>query len=106
MEQGRAAERILPRAPHLAERLDEVSGILMQSQQFEIALDGLLDMVFEHRDDQLILAGEVRIERAAGEAGRGRDRLDAGAADALFLEHAGGRLEQFVAGIVPGRPGP
>jgi len=77
----------------------------MQCQQFEIALDRLLEVVLEHGDDELVLAGEVRIERAAGEAGQGRDRLDAGAADTLVLEHAGGGLEQLVAGIVPGRSG-
>ena len=62
-------------------------------------------MIFEHRDDQLVLAGEIRIECAAREPGCGRDCLDAGGIDALFLEHERGRLEQFVAGIVPGRSG-
>ena len=90
MEQGRAAERVLPRAPHLAERFDEVRGILMMGQKVETTLDRLLDVIFQHGDDQLVLAGEVRIERAAGEAGGQRDRLDAGAADALVLEHARG----------------
>ena len=44
---------------------------------------------------------EIRIERAAGETGGSRDGLDAGGIDALFLEHARRRLEQFVAGLVP-----
>ena len=48
---------------------------------------------------------EIRIERPARETGRGRDRFDAGGIDALFLEDARRRLEQFVAGIVPGRSG-
>ncbi len=65
----------------------------------------LLDVILEHGDDQFVLALEVGIERAAGETGRGRDGFDAGAADAVFLEHARGRLEQLVAGIVTGRSG-
>ena len=67
--------------------------------------NGLLDVILEHGDDQLVLALEIRIERPAREAGRRRDRLDAGAADALFLEHARRRLEQLFAGVVPGRSG-
>ena len=79
--------------------------VLVPGEQVEIAPDRLLDVILEHGDDQLVLALEIRIERAAGEAGRGRDGLDAGAADALFLEHARRRLEQLFAGIVPGRSG-
>ena len=66
-------------------------------------MDRLRDVILDHGDDQLVLAPEIRIERAAAEAGRRRDGLDAGAADALFLEHARRRLEQLFAGIVPGR---
>ena len=69
------------------------------------APDRLLDVILEHGDDQLVLALEIRIERAARETGRRRNGLDAGAADALFLEHARRRLEQLFAGIVPGGSG-
>ena len=102
---GAAAERVLL-AVHVLQRFDEIRDVAVLRQQVEIAPDRLFDVILEHGDDQLVLAGEVRIERAARETGRGRDGLDAGAADALFLEHARGRLEQFVAGIVPGRSGP
>ena len=77
----------------------------MLGEQIEIAPNGLLDVILEHGDDQLVLAPEIRIERAARETGRGRDGLDAGAADALFLEDARRRLEQLFAGIVPGGSG-
>ena len=70
-------------------------------EQIADAPDGLLDVILEHGDDQFVLALEVRIERPAREAGRRRDRLDAGAADTLFLEHARRRLEQLFAGVVP-----
>jgi hypothetical protein len=63
------------------------------------------DVVLEHGDDQFVLALEVRIEGAAREARRSHDRLDAGAANTLFLEHARRCLEQLVAGFVPGRSG-
>ncbi len=81
------------------------AGFLCSARRSMHAPDRLLDVVLEHGDDQLVLALEIRIERAAREAGRGRDGLDAGAADALFLEHARRRLEQFFAGIVPGGSG-
>jgi hypothetical protein len=68
--------------------------------------NGLFDVLLDHGDDQLVLALEVRVERSTREAGRGRDILDAGAADALFLADACGRLEQLFAGIVPCRSGP
>ena len=91
-------------APRL-QRVDEVREVLVPGEQIEIAPDRLLDVVLEHGDDQLILAFEIRIERAAGKTGGGRNRLDAGAADALFLEHPRRCLEQFFAGVVPGGSG-
>ena len=105
VEQGRAAERILLAAVHRLHRVDEIRKVPMPGQQIEITSSRLLDVILEHGDDQFVLALEVGIERAAGETGRGRNGFDAGAADAVFLEHARGRLEQFVAGIVPGRSG-
>ena len=78
----------------------------MPGEQIEIASDRLLDVILEHRDDQFVLALEIRIERAARKTGRSGNGLDAGAADALFLEHARRRLEQLFAGIVPRRSGP
>ena len=79
--------------------------LLVLGEQIEIASNGLLDVILEHGDDQLVLALEIRIERPAREAGRGRDGLDAGAADPLFLEDARRRLEQLFAGVVPGGSG-
>ena len=85
------------------QRVDEIRKVLVPGEQIVNAPDRLLDMILEHGDDQLVLALEIRIERPARKAGRGRDGLDAGAADALFLEYPRRRLEQLVAGIVPGR---
>ena len=68
-----------------------------------MVLQRALDMVLQHGDDQIVLAREVRIEGAAGEAGGGGNRLDAGRADAAFLEDPGRRLEQLLPRIVAGR---
>ncbi len=100
VQQRGAAERILPAAIGGAQRFQEVGQVAVLGEQIEIALDRLLDVILEHRDDQFILALEVRIERATGETRRRRDRLDAGAADALFLEHPRGCLEQLLAGVI------
>src|SRR5205814_7193092 len=97
----RAAERILLAAVHGLQRIDEIRKISVLLEQIADAPDRLLDVILEHGDDQFVLALEVRIERPAREAGGRRDRLDAGAADALFLEHARRRLEQLFAGVVP-----
>ena len=105
MQKRGTAERILPAAVHGLQRIDEIREVFVPGEKIEIALDGLLDVILEHGDDQFVLALEIRIERPAGEAGRGRNGLDAGAADALFLEHARRRLEQLFAGVVPGRSG-
>ncbi|MGY3356841.1 uncharacterized protein YcgL (UPF0745 family) [Bradyrhizobium sp. GM0.4] len=105
MEQRRAAERILPCAIHRLQRRDEVVEIVVLREDVHVAPDRLRDMLLEHGDNQLVLALEVGIERAAAKSGRRRDRLDAGAADAVLLEHARRRLEQPVARVVPGRPG-
>jgi hypothetical protein len=105
VQKRRAAERILPATVHVPQRIDEVREVLVPGEQIEIASDRLLDMVLDHGDDQLVLAVEIRIERPAREAGRRRNRLDAGAPDALLLEHARRSLEQLFAGVVPGRSG-
>ena len=105
MQEGRATERILPAAVHGPQRFDEIRGSSMLGEQIVHSLDRLLDVILEHGDDQFVLALEIRIEGAAREAGGGRDDLDAGAADALFLEDARRRFEQFFAGVVPGGPG-
>ncbi len=73
----------------------------MPGEQFVNAPDRLRDVILEHGDDQLVLAVEVRVERPARETGRGRNRLDAGAADTLFLEHPRRGLEQLFARVVP-----
>ena len=52
------------------------------------------------RDLEKLAAGE-RLKKAGG----GGNRLDTRAADAVFLEHPGGRLEQFFARVVPGWSG-
>jgi len=100
-----SAKRILLAAVHCLHRFYEIRKVPVPGQQIEMASSRLRDVILEHGDDQLVLAVEIRVERATREAGRGRDGLDAGAADALFLEHARGRLEQLFAGIVPGRSG-
>ena len=83
----------------------KVREVAVAGEQIEIAPDGLLDVVLEHGDDQLVLALEIRIERAAREAGRRGDRFDAAATDALLFEHARGGFEQLFAGVVAGGPG-
>ena len=50
------------------------------------------------REQQLVLAGEVRVERAAGEAGLIADVLDRRTLDALAGEDDAGRVEQAFAG--------
>ena len=105
VKKRRTSEWILPAAIHRFQRIDKIRDGFVPGEKIEIAPDRLLDVILEHGDDQLVLALEIRIERAAGETGRSRDGLDAGAADALFLEHARRRFEQLVAGIVPGRSG-
>ena len=105
MQKRRTAERILLAAIHRLQRLDEIRKVVVPGEKIELAPDRLLDVILQHGDDQFVLALEIRIERAAGKTGRGRDRLDAGAADALFLEHPRRRFEQLFAGIVPGRSG-
>ena len=105
VQKRRTAERILLAAVHGLQRIDEIREILVPGEKIEIAPNRLLDVILEHGDDQLVLALEIRIERPAREAGRSRNGLDAGAADALFLEHARRRLEQLFAGVVPGRSG-
>jgi hypothetical protein len=106
MQKRRTAERILLAAVHRSQRFDEIRDILVPGEKIEIASNGLLDVILEHRDDQLVLAGKIRIKCPAREAGRGRDGLDAGAADALLLEDECRRFEQLFAGVVPGRSGP
>ena len=106
MQKRGTAERILPVAVHGFQGFDETRDVFVFGEKVEIASNGLLDVILEHGDDQFVLAGEIRIKCPAREAGRGRDGLDAGAADALFLEDACRRLEQLFAGIVPGRSGP
>ena len=105
MQKRRTTERILSAAVHGLQRIDKIREVLVPGEKIEIASNGLLDVILEHGDDQLVLALEIRIKRPAREAGRGRNGLDAGAADSLFLEDARRRLEQLFAGIVPGRSG-
>src|SRR4030095_10583976 len=99
------AEWILLRAIHVAKGLEVIGWTPVFRQQVEAALDRLLDVILEHGGDQFVLADKIRIKRAARETGRGCDRFDTGAVNALFLEHPRRCLEQLVAGIVPGRSG-
>ncbi len=71
------------------------SGVRCLRQKLAVMLDGAIDVILQHGDDQLVLVGEVRIEGAARQPGGSRDRLDAGSTDALLLEHLGGGLEQL-----------
>ena len=105
VEQGRAAQWIRSAALHVAVRIHEVLQVLVPRKKIEVAPDQLLDVVLEHRNDQFVLAVEIRVERPARESGRRHDRFDAGGVDALFLEHARRSLEQLVAGGVPRRSG-
>jgi hypothetical protein len=96
-------QRILTAPVDGLQRIDKIRKVLVLVEKIEIASNGLFDVILEHGDDQLVLALEIRIERAPRKAGRGRNGLDAGAADSLILEDARRRFEQLFAGIVPGR---
>ena len=52
--------------------------------------------------DQVVLALEVVIQRALGEAGLGRDLVDADAADAFIVEQRARRLDDTLAGRLGG----
>ena len=105
MQERRAAQRIVAVALGGAERCDEVLRRAMLRQQLAVMLNGAIDMILQHGDDQLVLVGEVRIEGAARQPGGGRDRLDAGSTDALLLEHLGGGLEQLFPRFLASRSG-
>jgi hypothetical protein len=105
VQKRRTAERILPAAVHCPHRVEKFREIAVLGEQIEVAPNGLLDVILEHGDDQLVLAPEIRIERPARETRRRRDGLDAGPADPLFLEDARRRLVQLFAGVVPGGSG-
>jgi hypothetical protein len=77
----------------------------MARQKLAMMRDGAIDVILQHGDDQLVLVGEVRIERAARQPAGSRDRLDAGGTDALFLEHLGGGLEQLLPRFLASRSG-
>ena len=102
MQKRRTAERILPAAVHGLHRVEKFREIAVLGKQIEIAPNGLLDVILEHGDDQLVLAPEIRIERPARETRRRRDGLDAGPADPLFLEDARRRLDTAFRGYRPG----
>ena len=61
---GERAERILLAAVHGLQRIDEIREVLVPGEKIEIASNRLLDVILEHGDDQLVLALEIRIERA------------------------------------------
>ena len=63
----------------------------------------VIEMIGEHRSRQLLLRGEVRIERATGEARGRRELLDRRGADPLLGKHARCRLEQALAGLLSRR---
>ena len=50
----------------------------------------------DDRREQLVLAGEVGVERGLGDAGLARDRIHAGAAVALLPEDAARRLQHLL----------
>lgn len=106
VEQGGATERILTAAVRLSERSDEVDGVAVAIQQIEMVAHGALDVVLEHGNDQLVLAGEIGIDGAARESGGGGNGFDAGSADPLLLEDLGGGREEALARHVAGGSGP
>ncbi|GAP35502.1 hypothetical protein ISF6_1275 [Piscinibacter sakaiensis] len=65
------------------------------------ALDLLLHRqghAHHHRVEEVGLVLEVPVDRAAADAGRGRDLVQRGARDPALVEHAFGGVEQQVAG--------
>src|SRR6202041_3559618 len=101
----RTCQRIVMTAVDGFQRIDKVRKVLVPVEKIEIASNGLFDVILQHGDDQLVLALEIRIERAPRKSGRGGNGFDAGAADALILEDTRCGFEQLFAGIVPGRSG-
>ena len=104
-QEGRTTDRILMAAVHGLQRINKVREAFVPGEQIEIASNGLLGVILEHGDDQLVFALEIRVKRPAREAGRGGNGFDTGAADALFLEYARRRFQQLFASIIPGRSG-
>src|SRR3982074_3710682 len=86
LQEGGAGERILLAAVHGLQRVEEIRNVGVSGEKIEIASNGLFDVILDHGDDQLVLALEIGIERPARKTGRGRNDLDAGAADSLFLK--------------------
>jgi hypothetical protein len=106
VQQRRAAERVLLTAIDRHQGGHEGIGVPVPGKQFQVAAGRLLDVIGQHRGDELVLAGEVGVERAPGQPTGGRDRLDAGAADPMLGEGGGGRLEQPLAGLFSRRSNP
>lgn len=105
MQKRRTAERIPPAAVHASSVRRETREIAVLGEQIEIVPYGLLDVILEHGDDQLVLAPEIRIERLRVKP--------AAAAMASMLappipcssKTPPPRLVQLFAGIVPGGSG-
>jgi hypothetical protein len=58
------------------------------------------DLLLEGAEEEVLLAAEVRVDRAARVAGGGGDLVDRRAAEAALAEQAGGGLEEVLAGFL------
>src|SRR5262249_32986181 len=99
------AQRVVPAALGGAQRFDEADRVAVATEQLAVVLQRSLDVVLEHRDDELVLAREVRVERAASEAGGGRDRLDARSPGAPLGAPPGPGVERLAPRLVARRTG-
>ena len=98
---GELEEQALPRRVG-ADEVDEVRrarpglvlGLLVARQHAVDLLQVLREAVVEHGEEQLLLAVEVRVERALGEARPLGDLVDRGPLHPALGEHLGGGLEQ------------
>jgi hypothetical protein len=113
---GAALQDVQGRREQVVDRVGRVAGQLGDPLQGGVLL---LDLVLEQGQDQVVLAAEVGVERAAGEAGDVADLLDRGADDAAGGEHLdrgrhqlllrlgapGGRLRSRIGPVGFGRVG-
>ena len=67
--------------------------------------DGVLHRAFEDRDEQVVLAAEVEIDGAGGDAGGLGHVGDLGVEEAALREHTGGGAHDGVALVADRRPG-
>src|SRR5690606_1886363 len=80
-------------------RTGHVGGLDRVAHRFAQPVDAVLGLRLEHREEQLLLAVEVRVERPAGISGAVADDLDRGVADPGLGEYLVGGIDQPLTGL-------